>query len=112
MLDTFRQENRVYCSRMFSMWTCLPLLMFMTQWFMFCALVVHQVRVYTDGWCPNNAMPEAKVLMGAIALLYFTRSFFLWDNLVNRSNRQPVVSAWYTTFDAVQEFMFTLLVYW
>jgi len=111
MLETFENDNRVYCSRVFG--TCLPLLMQVCQWLMYSALITHQIRTNSnDNFCPNQAQVEHKIMMASIALLYFIRSFFLWDALVDRTNRQPVVSAWYTIFDAVQEFSFTLCVYW
>ena len=110
MLETFERDNRVYCSRVFG--TCLPLLMQVCQWLMYCALLTHQIRANPhDSICPNQAQVEHKIMMAAIALLYFIRSFFLWDQLVDRTNRQPVVSAWYTIFDAVHEFSFTLCIY-
>ena len=103
-------DNRVYCSRVFG--TCLPLLMQVCQWLMYSALLTHQIRRGSDSLCPNEAPVEHKIMMAAIALLYLVRSFFLWDQLVDRTNRQPVVSAWYTIIDAVHEFSFTLCIYW
>ena len=109
--DLFREKNRVYCSHLFSLWTGLPLLVFLAQWMLYVGLLVHQVRTYDGGWCPNVAPPEQKLMMSGVALLYFTRSFYLWDNLVDRTNRHVVRSAWFSVLDAIQEFLFSLLVY-
>ena len=51
--------------------------------------------------------------MFSVAMLYFVRSFFLWDNLTDRTrlNRMlPSVDMW-VMIDTFQEFGFNLMVY-
>ena len=51
--------------------------------------------------------------MFAVSMLYFVRSFFLWDNLTDRTrlNRMvPAVDIW-IMLDTFQEFGFNLIVY-
>ena len=53
------------------------------------------------------------MMMFAIAIVYFIRSFFIWDNLTSRisfykTNRADNLCAILDTF---QEFMFTIVVY-
>ena len=52
-------------------------------------------------------------MMGGIGLVYFVRSFFLWDNLTSRiglrkMNRVDNIPA---IIDTIQEFLFSLMVY-
>lgn len=110
MLDAFERENRVYCSRVFSF--ALPILIFICQWIMYVSLLAHQFETYEDGICPNQATAPMKAMTFAICILYFVRSFYLWDQVVDRTGRYSMLSGWYTTLDVVQEFGFTLLVYW
>ena len=53
------------------------------------------------------------MMISGISLIYFTRSFFIWDNITNtlslkKMNRVSSISAILDTF---QEFSFSLLVY-
>lgn len=109
--EQFQKRNRVYCSHLFSLWTALPVLIFCAQWLLYIGLVVHKIRTYKDGWCPNKAPYEQKVVMSGVAMLYFVRSFFLWDNVVDRASKHKVISSCITICDYMQEFSFNLVCY-
>ena len=91
----------------------LPIIVFIIQWSIYIALIANEVREYDKGFCPNDSTWEKKVIMFAVSMLYFVRSFFLWDNLTDRTrlNRMvPAVDIW-IMLDTFQEFGFNLIVY-
>ena len=106
--------TNIYCSKLFTPICALPLIVFLAQWMMFGAIVMFQHSLYTaDGFCPQNGTVEAKLLMCAISMIYFVNSFFLWDDVVDRTHRRkmiPAVSA-VVMLDSFQEFSFSLFVY-
>ena len=108
-----KKQNTVYCSHIFSLLFALPILVFVTQWFMFIAIVSHQVRTYDKGLCPNEATTEEKLMMSAVSIFYFIKSFFLWDNIVDRTHRLKMVpsTSYIVIIDTFQEFGFNLFVY-
>lgn len=111
--DAIKRRNTVFCSHIFSLVLALPILVFITQWLMYFSMLVYQIRSYNAGFCPNTADWEGKLLMASISLFYFIKSFFLWDNIVDRTHRKKMIPA--TTYivmlDTFQEFGFNLLVY-
>lgn len=108
-----KKRNTVYCSHIFSLLFALPVLVFVTQWIMYIALVSHQIRTYNGGICPNRAFGEEKLMMSAVAIFYFIKSFFLWDNIVDRTHRKKMIpsTSYIVMLDTFQEFGFNLLVY-
>lgn len=108
-----RKQNTVYCSHIFSLLFALPILVFLTQWCMFLAIVSQQVRTYDQGVCPNAASVEEKLMMAAVAMFYFVKSFFLWDNIVDRTHRLKMVpsTSYIVMLDTFQEFGFNLFVF-
>jgi hypothetical protein len=108
-----KKRNAVFCSHLFSLVLALPILVFVTQWMMYIAIVSHQVRSYSGGVCPNTANIEEKILMAAVAMFYFIKSFFLWDNIVDRTRRKKMIpsTSYIVMLDTFQEFGFNLLVY-
>lgn len=111
--QVLKERNTVFCSHLFSLIFALPILVFVTQWTMYLALVANQYHTYDAGLCPNAANIEQKMLMVAISLFYFIKSFFLWDNIVDRTHRKKMVSSAsaIVMLDTFQEFGFNLLVY-
>lgn len=110
----FKEKNVVYCSHIFSLWSGLPLLVFVSQWTMYIALVMYMYTFSTHHkMCPKQGAPSDKVLMAGVALLYFVKSFFLWDALVDRSRRRKVnpSNSIIVLFDGLQEIGFNLLCY-
>jgi len=108
-----KKRNAVFCSHLFSLVLALPILVFVTQWMMYIAIISHQVRSYSGGVCPNVANTEEKILMAAVSVFYFIKSFFLWDNIVDRTHRKKMIpsTSYLVMLDTFQEFGFNLLVY-
>ena len=111
--NAMKKRNTVYCSHIFSLLFALPILVFLTQWIMYFAIVSHQARTYEDGICPNQAPLEEKLMMAAVSMFYFIKSFFLWDNIVDRTHRKKMIpsTSYIVMLDTFQEFGFNLLVY-
>ena len=108
-----KKSNKVFCSHIFSLALALPVLIFISQWTLFAALISYEINRFEGHICPNKDTIENKMMMFGIAIVYFVKSFFIWDNLTNRisfykSNRVDNLCAILDTF---QEFMFTLVVY-
>ena len=111
--ELLKKRNSFYCSHTCSLLAFLPVLIFLIQWAIYIALIASQVREHNGDWCPNNSDWEKKLIMFAVSLLYFVRSFFLWDNLTDRTrlNRMiPSIDMW-VMLDTFQEFGFNLMVY-
>lgn len=102
-----------YCSELFTPLCALPILVFVAQWLMFIAIVIHQYRLYENGACPQTAPIESKILMFAVSLLYFVNSFFLWDDVVDRTHCRKMIPTTSSIgmLDSFQEFSFSLFVY-
>lgn len=108
-----KKSNKVFCSHIFSLAFALPILIFIGQWCLYAALMSYEFNRFEGELCPNADTIENKMMMFGIAIVYFVRSFFIWDNLTTRisfykSNRADNLCAILDTF---QEFMFTLMVY-
>ena len=109
-----REKNVVYCSHIFSLWSGLPLIVFLSQWTMYVALLMYMYSFTMDHkMCPRKGAYSDKVLMAGVALLYFVKSFFLWDALVDRSRRRKVnpSNSVIVLLDGLQEIGFNLLCY-
>ena len=111
--EVLKKKNAFYCAHTFSLLAFLPIIVFFTQWFIYIGLIANEVREYDKGFCPNEATWEVKLIMFSVSMLYFVRSFFLWDNLTDRTrlNRMiPSIDFW-VMMDTFQEFGFNLMVY-
>ena len=111
--EVLKKKNAVYCSHIFSLLSGLPVLIFIAQWTMYISLIYNQARTFDGNVCPNNAPIENKMMMFAVSTIYFVRSFFLWDNLTQRTRLNkvlPVNDIW-VILDTFQEFGFNLMVY-
>ena len=111
--EVLKSKNAFYCSHIFSLLFMLPILIFLIQWITYIGLVVSDSKSFNKGFCPNESTIEMKMIMMAVSMLYFVRSFFLWDNLTDRTrlNRMmPSIDIW-VMIDTFQEFGFNLLVY-
>jgi len=110
-MSTPFRSSRFFCSDVFSLSLALPIVLFVTQWILYIALVSHEVKEFDGNFCPNQGTFENKMMMLGIGLIYFIRSFFLWDLLTvqnHKMNRMDNISAIMDTF---QEFLFNILVY-
>ena len=108
-----KKTNKIYCSHIFSLVLGLPILVFIGQWFLYSALISHEIHNFNGTLCENNDTIENKFMISGICLIYFVRSFFLWDNITNslslkKMNKIDSITAILDTF---QEFSFTLIVY-
>lgn len=108
-----KKSNKIFCSHIFSLAFALPILIFISQWTLYTALISYEINRFEGHICPNNDTIENKMMMFGIAIVYFVRSFFIWDNLTSRisfykTNRADNLCAILDTF---QEFMFTIVVY-
>jgi hypothetical protein len=111
--SALKERNTLYCTHIFSLLFALPVLVFITQWLMYIAVVSHQVRTYDGGFCPNRAEGEEKLMMATVSLFYFVKSFFLWDNIIDRTRRQKMIpsTSLIVMADTFQEFGFNIMVY-
>ena len=108
-----KKSNKIFCSHIFSLTFALPILVYFTQWILYIALLSHEINAFDGDFCPNTASLENKMMMCGIGILYFVRSFFIWDNLtvqigLKKMNRMDSISAIIDTF---QEFSFNIIVY-
>jgi hypothetical protein len=108
-----KKTNKIFCSHIFSLIFALPILIFMGQWLLYIALILHENKKYSGNICSNNASFENKIMISGISIVYFARSFFIWDNITNslslkKMNRVNSISSILDTF---QEFSFSLFVY-
>jgi len=111
--EVLKAKNAFYCSHIFSLLFMLPILIFIIQWIVYVALISSDTATFDKEFCPNESTIEMKAIMLAVSMLYFVRSFFLWDNLTDRTrlNRMmPSIDIW-VMIDTFQEFGFNLLVY-
>lgn len=106
-------RNVVYCSHIFSYWSALPIMVFISQWTMYIALVIY-IYEHTDNTvCPNESPLDQKLLLFGISILYYVKSFGMWDNVVDRSRRKRMIpsNSYIVIIDSLQEYGFNLLVY-
>ena len=113
--EILKKKNAIYCSHIFSLLGILPLVIFAAKWSIYIALVSEQSYDYEikTEWCPMEKSWRHKLIMFGVCALYFTKSFFLWDNLTDRTRLNkmiPHTDTW-TMIDTFQEFGFNLFVY-
>jgi len=111
--EVLKRKNAFYCSHTFSLLAFLPIIIFLMQWTIYIALISYEARQEGREFCPNSAEWEQKLIVFSVSMVYFVRSFFLWDNLTDRTrlNRMlPSVDVW-VMFDTFQEFGFNFIVY-
>ena len=113
MNEQLKKENKIYLSHIFSLIFALPIMIFIGQWCLYIALLSHEFNNYEGKICPANDTFENKLMICGISLIYFARSFFIWDNLTNslslkKMNRVNSITAILDTF---QEFSFILFIY-
>jgi len=107
-----KKKNAFICSHVCSLVSALPILVFIAQWLVYVTFVIAKTKEYNKTMCPNTASFEKRLLMMGIALIYYTKSFFIWDSIVDRTqstkmNPSDTVCAILDTF---QEFAFNMLI--
>ena len=108
-----KKTNKIFCSHIFSLLFALPVLMFIGQWLLYIALIINENNRFDGELCSGNGSIENKIMISGISVVYFARSFFIWDNITNsislkKMNRVNRISS---ILDIFQEFSFCLLVY-
>ena len=76
-------------------------------------MVANEIDRYDGSMCPNNSDWKKKLIMFGASAVYFVRSFFLWDNLTDRTRLQKLTPSIdiLVMIDTFQEFGFNLFVY-
>uniref|UniRef100_A0A6C0JC60 Uncharacterized protein n=1 Tax=viral metagenome TaxID=1070528 RepID=A0A6C0JC60_9ZZZZ len=108
-----KKTNKIFCSHIFSLIFALPVLIFIGQWLLYIALIINENNKFDGEICSANGSIENKIMISGISIIYFARSFFIWDNITNslslkKMNRVNSITAIMDTF---QEFSFSLFVY-
>ena len=108
-----KKSNKIYCSHIFSLLFALPILVFIGQWLLYSALISHEINSFDGDICSNTGTMENKLMIAGICIIYFVRSFFLWDNITNSLSLQKMnkVNSVTSIIDTFQEFSFTMFVY-
>ena len=111
--EKLKEKNAFYCSHVFSLLAALPLVIFIAQWAIYVAMVANEVDEYDGSICPNTSDWKRKLIMFGVSSVYFVRSFFLWDNLTDRTRLQKLTPSIdiLVMIDTFQEFGFNLFVY-
>jgi hypothetical protein len=111
--NELKKTNKIYCSHIFSLLFALPIIVFITQWIMYISLLQHEIKKFDGNFCPNDSSLEKKLMMFGIGLIYFIKSFFIWDNLTNRIGLKKMhrIDSITVILDTFQEFLFNLLVF-
>ena len=113
MNKELKKNNKIFCSHIFSLIFALPILVFIGQWMLFSALIIHESNTFDNHLCDNKDSFENKLMISGISIIYFARSFFIWDSLTNSLSLKKMnrVSSIASILDTFQEFSFSLLVY-
>ncbi len=108
-----KKSNKVFCSHIFSLLFALPIIVFLSQWVLFGSLIFHEVTRFDGQICPNKSSFESKFMMFGIGLIYFVKSFFVWDNLTSRIGLKKMhrVDSISVILDTFQEFSFNIIIY-
>lgn len=113
MNKELKKVNKIYCSHIFSLLLALPILVFIGQWLLYISLMVHEIKNFDREICENGDTIENKLMISGISIIYFTRSFFIWDNVTNSLSLRKMnrVNSICAILDTFQEFFFTIIVF-
>jgi hypothetical protein len=80
---------------------------------LYTALILDFINSNSTDICPNDSSFELKLMILGVSLIYFVRSFFIWDSLTTRIslNKMAKVNSYSVILDTFQEFSFCILVY-
>ena len=108
-----KKSNKIFCSHIFSLIFGLPIMVFLGQWFLFVALVIHEIKKFDGNICKSDGSLENKIMISGISIIYFARSFFIWDNITNSISLKKMnrIDSITSILDTFQEFSFSLFVY-
>jgi hypothetical protein len=101
--------NNKECSHVFGRQFCLPIVVFLSQWLLFFAIIMHNL---TQPMTCGSKNIQSKLLVISVSLIYFVNSFFLYDDIRDRSRQMRVAcsSSYLVMLDAFQEHIFNLFV--
>ena len=104
------REGGRECSHVFGRQFLLPIFVFIAQWLLFASIVLYNLK--SPFQCKQSAI-EHKLLMGSISMIYFVHSFFVYDQIRDRSKqtKTPCSSSVVVMLDTFQEHSFTLFVH-
>lgn len=110
MAHMLEREGGRECSHVFGKQFLLPIFIFLAQWLMLAAIVMHNLK---SPFSCNTSSVEHKLLMTGIGMVYFVHSFFVYDQIRDRLKftKRPCGSSMITILDTFQEHSFTLFVY-
>ena len=110
MAHMLEREGGRECSHVFGKQFLLPIFIFIAQWLMLVAIILHNLK---SPFSCNNSAIEHKLLMVSIGMVYFVHSFFVYDQIRDRMKhtKRPCGSSIITILDTFQEHSFTLFVY-
>ena len=108
-----KKTNKIFCSHIFSLIFALPVLIFIGQWLLYIALIINENNKFDGEICSSNGSIENKIMISGISIVYFARSFFIWDNITNSLSLKKMnrVNSITSIMDTFQEFSFSLFVY-
>ena len=111
-----RNDNIIhekYLSNIFNLIFILPILLFFSQWIIFTSLVAYQINNHNKDFCPNNSTIYHKMLMFGIGIIYFIRSFDIWDSVCNHVHAKKThkMNSICSIIDTYHELLFTILIY-
>lgn len=110
MAYMLEREGGRECSHVFGKQFLLPVFIFLAQWLMLVAIILHNLK---SPFSCNSSTVEHKLLMVGIGMVYFVHSFFVYDQIRDRMKltKRPCGSSVVTILDTFQEHSFTLFVY-
>ena len=74
MAHMLEREGGRECSHVFGKQFLLPIFIFVAQWLMFAAIIIHNLK---NPFACNSSQIEHKLLMTAIGMVYFVHSFYV-----------------------------------
>ena len=72
------------CSHVFGRQFLLPIFVYIAQWLMFASIVLYNLK--SPFQCKQSSI-EHKLLMASISMIYFVHSFFVYDEIRDRSKQ-------------------------
>lgn len=113
MNKKFTEMYKNYPSNIFTLILVLPVLVFICQWLIYLSFITYQINNYNKEFCPSNSSYPHKFLMIGIGLIYFIRSFYLWDFIIKKITLKKTLkmNSVSAIIDKFHELFFNLIVY-
>lgn len=110
-IDAIINDNIFSITHIFSIYLGLPIMIYICQWLIFISLLYNITN--HEPLCPNNSDISKKILMIGISILYFTKSFAIWDSITNKLKlykTYPCIDIC-CIIDTFQEFFFMVSIF-